>query len=66
MRPLLHYCFRDHMTLFIAVILLYHFQLEWWWYLAAIMAYVGHVYFQVYVAMNKASGHLVTWWTKYR
>ena len=53
------------MTLFIACILLYHFQMEWWWYAAAIVAYVGHIYFQIYIAYKTSTtGDLVTWWGK--
>ena len=38
------------MTLYIAWILLYHFQMEWWWYGGAFLAYVGHIGFQVYLS----------------
>ena len=39
----------NHMTLYIAWILLYRFEMEWWWYGGAIVAYAGHVAFQIYL-----------------
>lgn len=38
------------MTLYIAWILLYHFQMAWPWYVGAFVAYAGHVLFQIYIA----------------
>ncbi len=38
------------MTLYIAWILLYHFQMEWWWYGGAILAYAAHISFQIYLS----------------
>lgn len=32
------------MTLFIAGVLLYHVDAEWYWYLAAILVWAGHYY----------------------
>ena len=37
------------MTLYIAWILLYRFEMEWWWYAGAILAYAGHICFQIYL-----------------
>ena len=44
---------RKHMTLYIAWILLYHFNMEWWWYGGAFLAYVLHIGFQIYLARFK-------------
>jgi hypothetical protein len=38
------------MTLYIAWILLYHFNMEWWWYAGAFLAYVLHIAFQIYLS----------------
>ena len=37
------------MTLYIAWILLYHFQMEWGWYAVAIVAFAAHVSFQIFL-----------------
>jgi len=41
------------MTLYIAWILLYHFNMAWWWYGGAFLAYVLHIGFQIYLARFK-------------
>ena len=33
------------MTLFIASLLIYHYNMEWWWYAIAAAIWVGHIYF---------------------
>lgn len=40
----------EFMTLYLAWILLYHFQMEWPWYVGAFVAYAGHLLFQIYIA----------------
>ncbi len=31
------------MSLFIACVLIYHFDMEWWWYAVAVVIYGGHL-----------------------
>jgi len=31
------------MSLFIACVLIYHFEMEWWWYGVAVVIYAGHL-----------------------
>ena len=31
------------MTLFIACLLIYHFDMEWWWYFAAVVLWMVHL-----------------------
>jgi len=34
---------RTTMSLFIACVLIYHFEMEWWWYGVAVVIYAGHL-----------------------
>jgi len=40
-------------TLLIACILIYQFNMDWWWYGVAIFVYLGHIYYQVTLQMEK-------------
>ena len=31
------------MTLFIAILLIYHFDMDWWWYAIAVVIWIRHV-----------------------
>ena len=34
------------MTLFIACLLIYHFDMDWWWYAIAALIWISHVSFE--------------------
>lgn len=38
------------MTLFIAVLLIYHYELAWWWYAIAALVWWAHVAFTFFLA----------------
>jgi len=40
------------MTLFIACLLIYHFDMEWWWYVIAFAIWVAH--FMLHSDLDKA------------